>query len=183
MGKRKRQVLTILNERYEHNRKIGSDWAKQNAQDFIEEDTPAWMSRENILATAAKEELPPYPWQGLPTLDLERLILEVTPQPLREEYDRLAASALKVRNKGLNAEAWEGWEEFWEFKNKEIMPLRHGKAFKKRWGALRGSLYWAVKALEKEGLVKSATNDDDGVRYFQITPAGRDAISDLLTDP
>jgi DNA-binding MarR family transcriptional regulator len=57
------------------------------------------------------------------------------------------------------------------------MPLRHGEAFKERWDTLRRGLNLAVKALERDGLIKGAINPDDGLVYFRITPAGREAIA------
>ncbi len=178
MGKRKRQVLSILDDAYEYDRAFASRYADLLSEE--EATDPAawsWRSRAEIFHEAAEEDLPPPPWPDLPVLPLTRMIFEIAPEDLRAKYDEMARRQARLKAGSSLAEAWEGWKELRAFEVQSMMPLRHGEAFKERWDTLRRGLNLAVKALERDGLIKGAINPDDGLVYFRITPAGREAIA------
>jgi transposase len=185
MGKRKRQVLEILNRSYEHGRRSAKRFKEheeadlylkeghlevyEDLKELFTEANLGWVSREHIFSSAAGEELPPSPWLKLPIGDETRMLLEVAPPNVRAEYDRLAEAADKARTSKNELESWGKWIKLIEFELAHVKTLKNREAFQKRWGALKSSVYAAIRVLEKEGLIERRKSKAGRVTFRRIT--------------
>ncbi len=181
-GKRKRQVLTVLNEEYEEAETYAADsreWLTEDDYtlfaDKLDEQSWGLMTREEVLREVASLET----GKDLSVRGsvLTGLILEVAPEDLRREYLAKAAEVdLALRPRIQSAELVAALRELRFFLHKNIQPLRLTPQFKKRWGALRSSTYAAIRALEAQGFIERRS--DEKKDYFRITKKGRDAVGE-----
>ncbi len=182
-GKRKRQVLTVLNKEYEEAEAEAADtreWLEED-EDYelfagiLDEQNWGLMSREEILREVASAET----GKDLRARGgaLTGLILEVAPEDLWQEYLAKAAAVDSAKTHLRPPEWIPAIRELALFVHKNIRPLRLTPRFKKRWGALRSSTYAAIRALEKQGYI--IRSSDEKKDYFRVTQKGRDAAGEL----
>lgn len=183
-GKRKRQVLIVLNKEYEEAKAAADDtlgWIEEDEDyelfaDSLDEQSWGLMSREEILREAASAET----GKDLRARGgaLTGLILEIAPEALREEYLARHAAIDSARTPRLQpTEVMVAMRELHVFVRGRVRPLRLTPRFKKRWGALRSSTYAAIRALEAQGFIERRS--DEKKDYFRITKKGRDVVGEL----